>query len=344
MSPTFSIIVPVYNTAPYLRECLDSLLAQTFAGWEAICIDDGSTDGSAAILNEYSSKDERIRVARQANSGVGAARNLGLDMAVGEYVTFLDGDDAYAPFWLESFHELIESTRADLVRLRQIVWDGRPHRAGYCGVLRPKVYSSDGEIADWGCATYAKEGWSWLNAVRRSCLEGAERARFPRGMKLMEDNIFMLKVLPYVHKACQGEIPGYLYRQRPASACIGKRSVQTLVRLFDEAAPLFAAASAGSRRHLSWMLGGAVLEWRKFRDVSEDNGDGIAISCLLDARKALRFRLADVPARWRLGFAAVVFMRTFSILDVLLRSQRLCSDVRRGCTLSRCACGGSECQ
>ena len=65
MNPVFSIIIPVYNVAPYLRECLDSVLAQTFADWEAICVDDGSTDGSGAILDEYAAKDARFRIVHQ---------------------------------------------------------------------------------------------------------------------------------------------------------------------------------------------------------------------------------------------------------------------------------------
>ena len=93
MKPYFSIIIPVYNVAPYLRECLDSVLAQTFTDWEAICVDDGSTDGSGAILDEYVAKDSRFRVVHQRNAGVSAARNVALEVAKGEWVTFLDADD-----------------------------------------------------------------------------------------------------------------------------------------------------------------------------------------------------------------------------------------------------------
>ncbi|MBR6933705.1 MAG: glycosyltransferase [Bacteroidales bacterium] len=92
----FSIIIPVYNVEKYLRECLDSVLAQTFEDWEAICIDDGSTDRSAAILEEYAQKEARVKVISQPNGGLSAARNTGLKAANGEYVLFLDSDD-----WLE---------------------------------------------------------------------------------------------------------------------------------------------------------------------------------------------------------------------------------------------------
>ena len=95
MTPFFSIIIPVYNVAPYLRECLDSVLAQTFTDWEAICVDDGSTDDSGAILDEYVARDKRFRVIHQKNAGVSAARNRALQVALGEWITFLDGDDRF---------------------------------------------------------------------------------------------------------------------------------------------------------------------------------------------------------------------------------------------------------
>lgn len=93
MTPLFSIIIPVYNVAPYLRECLDSVLTQTFEDWEAICVDDGSTDESGAILDEYAAKDWRFHIIHQINSGVSAARNAALNIARGVWVWFVDGDD-----------------------------------------------------------------------------------------------------------------------------------------------------------------------------------------------------------------------------------------------------------
>ena len=99
----FSIVIPVYNVAPYLRECLDSLLAQTCADWEAVCVDDGSTDSSGAILDEYAANDSRFVVVHQENRGVSAARNKGLDIAKGEWLVFLDGDDAASIQLIEEY-------------------------------------------------------------------------------------------------------------------------------------------------------------------------------------------------------------------------------------------------
>jgi len=91
----FSIIIPVYNVAPYLRECLDSVLAQTYADWEAICVDDGSTDDSGEILNAYARKNVQFRVLHQENHGVSFARNVALSIVCGDFVIFMDADDLF---------------------------------------------------------------------------------------------------------------------------------------------------------------------------------------------------------------------------------------------------------
>ena len=86
----FSIIIPVYKVEKFLRECLDSVIGQTFQEWEAVCINDGSTDGSATVLEEYAAKDRRFRVINQPNGGLSAARNAGMKAVKGEHVLFLD--------------------------------------------------------------------------------------------------------------------------------------------------------------------------------------------------------------------------------------------------------------
>ena len=97
----FSVIIPVYNVETYLRECMDSVLNQTFSDWEAVCVNDGSTDCSSAVLEEFASKDSRFAIINQSNGGLSAARNTGLKAAKGEYVLFLDSDDWLEPKALE---------------------------------------------------------------------------------------------------------------------------------------------------------------------------------------------------------------------------------------------------
>jgi glycosyltransferase involved in cell wall biosynthesis len=96
-SPLISIIIPCYNYAAYIRDAIDSILAQTYEHWEMLIIDDGSKDGTAAIAQEYASRDARIAYHYQINQGLSAARNTGLALAKGEYVQLLDADDYLAP-------------------------------------------------------------------------------------------------------------------------------------------------------------------------------------------------------------------------------------------------------
>lgn len=119
--PKFSIIIPVYNVAPYLRECLDSVLAQTFTDWECLCVNDGSTDESGAILDEYAAKDSRFRVFHKPNGGVSSARNLALDNAKGQWILFLDGDDFYTKNGVLNIlsDALSEQNKRDLLYFRK---------------------------------------------------------------------------------------------------------------------------------------------------------------------------------------------------------------------------------
>ncbi len=115
--PEISVIVPVYNVAPYLSACLDSVLAQTLRDFELILVDDGSTDGSREIAKEYEAKDERVRLfLHRWNHGVTAAHNLGLEVSRGKYVVFVDSDDIVVPDCLEILYRAIEILEADVVQ------------------------------------------------------------------------------------------------------------------------------------------------------------------------------------------------------------------------------------
>lgn len=110
-----SVVVPVYNTAPFVSGCLDSLLGQSYRDLEIICVNDGSTDDSAAILDAYAAKDTRIRVIHQENAGVSEARNRGLALAKGDIIGFCDADDAYVPGALECVVGAFESAEYEIV-------------------------------------------------------------------------------------------------------------------------------------------------------------------------------------------------------------------------------------
>ncbi len=123
-----SIVMPVYNTAPYLRQCLDSVLAQTLEEFELICVDDGSTDGSVEILEEYAANDKRIKILQQKNQYAGVARNNGLKIARGEYIIFLDSDDVFSDVLLEHTYNAGVEKEADIVFLDILRFDHKANQ------------------------------------------------------------------------------------------------------------------------------------------------------------------------------------------------------------------------
>ena len=123
-----SVIIPVHNIEHHLRRCLDSVAGQTLADLEVICVDDGSTDGSPAILAEYARRDSRFQVLTQANAGPGGARNAGLKQATGEYLIFLDSDDWFEPDLLEQLVGRAGETGADVTLCRAVEFDTETER------------------------------------------------------------------------------------------------------------------------------------------------------------------------------------------------------------------------
>lgn len=107
--PKFSIIIPVYNVETYLTRCIDSILSQTFSDFECILVDDGSTDSSGAICDEYAKKDSRVKAVHQENQGSQVARNTGLDVACGQYIEFIDSDDWIEKDALELFYKILSA-------------------------------------------------------------------------------------------------------------------------------------------------------------------------------------------------------------------------------------------
>lgn len=119
-----SIIIPVYQVEKYIKSCLDSILSQTYSNLEIILIDDGSRDMSGKICDEYAIKDSRIKVIHQDNAGVSVARNKGLDICTGDYITFVDSDDFLEPFMYEKMMEKVTEYNCDVVMCDCVKDDG----------------------------------------------------------------------------------------------------------------------------------------------------------------------------------------------------------------------------
>ena len=122
--PLITIIVPIFNMKIYLKRCLDSISTQTYKNIEIILVDDGSTDGSAEICDEYKNQDVRFKVIHQKNGGLSVARNSGLDVAQGKYILFIDSDDWIKDNMVQLLYEAVEQTNSDLAVCGFILTDG----------------------------------------------------------------------------------------------------------------------------------------------------------------------------------------------------------------------------
>lgn len=125
-APEVSVLIPIYNVERYLERCLTSLVGQTYDDFEAICINDGSTDGSRAIIQRFLDADSRFRVIDKENSGYGASMNRGLDAARGRYVAILESDDFFEPDALAVLHEAAEMNQAEVVKANFYLYWSRP--------------------------------------------------------------------------------------------------------------------------------------------------------------------------------------------------------------------------
>lgn len=141
--PKVSVIIPVYNVEKYLRKCLDSVVNQTLKDIEIICVDDGSTDSSLEILKEYAAKDERISVLRQENLHAGVARNAGLVVAKGEYLSFLDSDDFFELEMLEKMYQKAKDTQADICVCGFDIYENGVFSSNHKGIYKQFLPTKD---------------------------------------------------------------------------------------------------------------------------------------------------------------------------------------------------------
>lgn len=215
-----SIIIPVYNTEEYLRPCLDSILSQSFADYEVLLIDDGSSDDSGRICNAYAQKDSRILVLHKENGGVSSARNLGLNHAKGEWIYFVDSDDEILPGGLQTLVDGI-SEDVDLVG------------GGY------EQYGIDGElleaVTDRFVVSFSQEesllmlypghslyysylGYMCLWLFRRQIIE-ENKLRFDPNIRIKEDTLFVVQyICQSKGKTRFNSTPVYKYKMRNTSA------------------------------------------------------------------------------------------------------------------------------
>lgn len=216
-SPEISVIVPVYNVEPYLRECVDSILAQSFADFELILVDDGSPDNCGKICDEYAEKDARVQVIHQENGGLSAARNAGIDLAFSnsdsKWLTFIDSDDMVSKEYLKSMLNVAKDNEAEVAVCNLLRFDASatPNEdteekrvamlSGREACFR--LYDDDGVVFTIACGKlYLKELFSGI--------------RYPKGVQ-HEDEATTYRVLYAADRVVELKAQYYYYRVNPSS-------------------------------------------------------------------------------------------------------------------------------
>lgn len=215
MNPKISVIVPVYNTEKYLHRCIDSILAQTFTDFELLLIDDGSKDNSGTICDEYAAKDSRVRVFHKENGGVSSARNMGLDNASGEWITFVDSDDWVHEDFIKKRIELALVDDADIA---------------YCDI--EYVYSTHNVYAKMAEQVEGKASTvnSWILSrttyspiiLARKYLFDKYDLRYIEGLRFGEDFNLIIKLVMYANKMSHIKEALYYYNKQNESSAMTK--------------------------------------------------------------------------------------------------------------------------
>lgn len=212
--PIISIIVPVYNIENYISKCLDSLLIQTIKEIEIIVVDDGSTDSSGEICNEYSLKDNRVVVIHKKNGGLSSARNTGLEIAKGEYVGFVDGDDWIAEDMFEFLHNISITHDADISICGHFIVDGE--------LVDPIRNDGDIKVLNHAEALSAIllddeiNSFAWDKLYKRELFIDLS---YPVGRRF-EDIAFTYLIFNRAKKVVQANVSKYFYVRRNGSICI----------------------------------------------------------------------------------------------------------------------------
>lgn len=204
-----SIIVPIYNIENYIRECLDSILAQTYPYFELILVDDGSPDNCGRICDDYAKGDNRIKVVHKVNGGISSARNAGLEVAKGEWIMHVDGDDWIEPDMIESLIEAAQITGSDMV------FGDFMKYGPSAGYNKLPTWSSDKKKSMTNYIAYVMTT-IWGSIAKRS-LYADHSLKSPDGISYCEDFHLIVRLCHFANKIVNVHRPFYHYRYRPTS-------------------------------------------------------------------------------------------------------------------------------
>lgn len=232
--PSVSIVVPIYNAEKYLRQCLDSILSQSYDDWECILVDDGSNDDSARICDEYVDKSSRFLVFHKINAGVSSARNFGIEKASGEYLIFLDSDDFLEKNCLKNL--LSRKYIPDLT----IFAFSKVQSGNVVGIKKLEATFSDEPeqvkeiLLSMKADSYTSEAFCFpWNKLFRLTLIKENDVKFPLDIHLREDEIFMYRYLNFCKSLEILPEPLYFYRITQSGLTCRKRPYEEDLRLAE---------------------------------------------------------------------------------------------------------------
>lgn len=203
-----SVIIPAYNAQAYLRECLESVLAQSYTDWEAVIVDDGSTDSTLGIARSYAGRDNRIKVVSTPNRGQASARNVALETVGGQWITYIDSDDSLHPMAFARMLDVAESSGADVVSA------GYVKSVGGISVTTTPPQIITGKEANESCLYQTQVSTSaCAKLFRREAVKGI---KFPDGV-YYEDILYCVETFRRVGKVAVIPDKLYYYRDNPSS-------------------------------------------------------------------------------------------------------------------------------
>lgn len=230
--PKLSIIIPIYNVEKYLKECLDSVIAQTLDDIEIICVNDGSTDSSGQILEEYRFKDKRIKVINKENSGYGASMNMGLNAATGEYIGIVESDDFVKPTMFENLYNIAKSNDADIVKSDYSYYTTKNKQSRKAGKISKFVANKVLEIKDY--PQLLKMQPSIWSAIYKSELLKEIRFLETPGASY-QDTSFSFKALCLAKRIVLTDKSYLYYRQDNENSSVNSKSkVDLICKEYDE--------------------------------------------------------------------------------------------------------------
>ena len=309
-----SVIVAMYNIEDFVADCIRSLASQTFADFEAVCVDDGSTDGTLARARQAAGDDKRFRFVSRPNGGLSAARNTGLENAMGDYVSFLDGDDCYAQNALEVLDAAIRRDNLDLVDFsadsfyetegaRRAHEEDYDYRDAVSGVLTGQelfvAYMERRQFVSSAC----------FHLIKRSLLEEAN-LRFCAGI-IHEDELFTPQLYAYAKRAAFIGDKLYLRRVREGSIMTATRGLRNATSLFLIIELLHAWLIEHADRLNAAYIDAMALDigylqealYRDFSNLDKETLDGYLATLSPQQRVALNLagRMTCIPANERLA-------------------------------------------